>query len=208
MRLFVKRWLAGGVGILIALGFFVFVSGWPTQLLQFPLIRNEAPRQSDVIIVLGAGTRGGVDPLPVQAKDRLARGAELVAENFASSIIVTGGLSARTHHIEADIMAPYLEQRSISASNIIREPQARDTYENALYSKKIMENHEWKTALVVTSPYHTFRSCRVFRALDIDVRCVAAPLNDRGVLKERILNLRSVIREYGAIVYYTVRGKL
>ena len=196
---------------LAAATIFIFsvTTSWPTLWLQAPLIVDEAPRASDVIIVLGGGTRRGSDPLPQQVKDRLARGAEIYNYGYAPAVIVTGGLSRQSGLVEADAMEPHMiNHLKIPSQTVFKERQARSTYENALYSKEIMKNHDWKTAIVVTSAYHTFRSCQVFRAFAMDVRCMAAPIDDHGSMHERLINLRSVVREYGAIIYYWIRGKL
>lgn len=181
---------------------------WPALLLQAPLVVDETPQASDVIIVLGSGVRRGPDPIPTQAKDRLGLGAELFKHDLAPNVIITGGLSKKAKKVEADIMAPFLEHLHVPAQNIILERGALSTYDNARYSKEIMDQHDWKRALVVTSAYHTFRSCRVFRKLAIEVGCVPVKLDDHGSMIERALNMRSVVREYAAIVLYWGQSRL
>ncbi|WP_173918694.1 YdcF family protein [Halobacillus sp. Marseille-Q1614] len=42
--------------------------------------------------------------------------------------------------------------------NILEEPKARSTYENALLSKDIVKDNAFNSAIIVTSNYHSLRS--------------------------------------------------
>ncbi|MBI2984145.1 MAG: YdcF family protein [Candidatus Kerfeldbacteria bacterium] len=198
-------WLGATLGVWCVL---ILFTPWPTQVLGLPLTVGETPGSADVIIVLGAGTRRGPVSLPVQAMDRLRQAKRLWDQDLAPLVIVAGGFSRRTHQAESRYMKPYLTSLGVPNESIIEENQSLDTYQNAINSQRLMEANRWDTALVVTSSYHTWRSCRVFRALRVDIVCVAASLDDHDSVYERLINFRSVVREYGAIVYYWLRGYL
>lgn len=201
----VKRWrrrLSWVGGAFVALALLVVLTPWPTQLLALPLIHDEAPTKADVMIILGAGTRNNPVSLPPQAQDRLREGKELWDAKFAPTVIVAGGFSRNTDKVESKYMKPFLASLGVPAKDIIEENQSLDTYQNAKNSLALMKKNDWATALIVTSSYHTWRGCRIFRKLEADVTCVSAPLDDHGSIYERWINFRSVIREYGAIVYY------
>lgn len=59
-----------------------------------------------------------------------------------------------------------MKQKALSlglpASAILQEDQSRTTFENAKYSFKIVQNLGFKSAIVVTSSYHTRRSRIIF----------------------------------------------
>ena len=59
------------------------------------------------------------------------------------------------------------------------EAKSRNTYENALYSARIMEAEGWKNALLVTSASHMPRASGTFRAQGVNF--VAAPTDVRSV---------------------------
>lgn len=201
-----RRWLTGiGISLVVVTALVIFTP-WPSQLLALPLTTNETPMPSDVMIVLGAGTRKGPISLPTQAQDRLREAKILWDQGIASEVIVAGGFSKKTDRIEAKYMKPFLASLGVPDSAIIEENQSLDTYQNAVNSLALMKKYDWKTATVVTSSYHTKRACKIFRKLEAEVRCVAAPLDDHGSIYDRLVNFRSVIREYGAIIYYTYRG--
>lgn len=199
-----KLYIASGIAALI--GVLFFTTPWPTDVLALPLIRNEVPQPADVVIVLGAGTRRGPDPLPTQAKLRTDKGIELWRAGLAPTVMISGGKSKVTGLIESNIMAGYAIERGLPSEKILLEEHSTSTRENAEESLKLMAERKMDTAIVVTSSYHTWRSCRVFRALKASVQCVAAEIHpDPENFYERMVNLRSVIREYGAIVLYLTK---
>ncbi len=203
------RWQWWVLGLTLTLWVaLIMLTPWPSQVLALPLTVNQPPRPADVMIVLGAGTRKNPVALPPQAMDRLRMADQLWDRNLAPIVIVAGGFSRQTEKIESKYMKPFLVSLGVPAHRIIEENQSLDTFQNAVNSRRLMEANGWETALVVTSSYHTWRGCRIFRQLDVEVTCVAAPLDDHGSVYERLLNFRSVIREYGAIVYYWLKRYL
>lgn len=195
-------WSVSFVVVVVALN--VLFMTWPAGVLQMPLVVNEEPRTTDVIIVLGAGARKHGDPLPPQAKERVQRGVQLLNEGYAPRMIVAGGLSKQSGYVEAELMQTYAMQLGVPSDSIVKESSSKNTWENAVNALEIMRRNEWDDALVVTSSYHTLRACMIFRKLKATVRCVAAPLSTipTDTIYERLTDFRSVAREYGAIVYF------
>lgn len=205
------KWSAGvvvGVDVLVML--FVFTT-WPRDILGAALTLHEDPVKSDVIIVLGGGTRKK-DPnnLPPQAEQRVAKGVELYEAGFAPRLIEAGGVSPTTGLVEADLMSQLGLTRGVPAEVIFAERASRDTWENATNTLAIMAEQGWTNALVVTSPYHTKRACHFFRKQGGNVRCIAAdyslvPATD---IYNRLMDNRSVLREYGAWIYAWFQGRV
>jgi uncharacterized SAM-binding protein YcdF (DUF218 family) len=197
-----KAWSWIGV---LAVGAAIFsFTTWPRDVLQQPIMVDQPATAVDVVIVLGSGTRENDDNnLPPQAEQRVKKGVELVQAGYAPRLIVAGGLSPVTNLIEADLMATEAVADNLPAAQIYKEAESRDTWQNATNSLAIMDKQGWKTALVVTSPYHTWRACRMFWKQHANVRCVAAPyaLVPARSTYEKFMDNRSVVREYGAIIY-------
>lgn len=61
-------------------------------------------------------------------------------------------------YIEADVMANFAESLGIPNSCLIKEDKSRNTYQNIQNSIKIMEDKNWSSSMVVTSPWHLRRS--------------------------------------------------
>lgn len=203
----VPRWKWWVVGFGAVAGLIMFTN-WPTEVLMKPLTIHEDVQTADVIIVLGAGTRRRADPLPPQAHARVAAGTDLLRRNFAKGMIVAGGYSKKTRLTEARLMAQDALDTGAPTELVVQEDQSKNTWENAVNSMAIMGQNGWKTALVVTSPYHTYRSCAIFRKLGATVRCIAAPMRTAASnsVYEHIMDFRSVIREYGALVLFSFRS--
>lgn len=204
----ISWFIVSGVAATIALC--LCFTTWPTEFLALPLTVYEQPRQMDTIIVLGAGSRRQGDPLPPQAKERVQRGVDLLTQGYAPRIILAGGKNEKTGYTESALMYTYALGIGARADQLIEENQSTDTWENANNSLAIMRRNDWHSAVVVTSSYHTLRSCTIFHKLKATVRCVAAPLSmiPTNTVYERLMDFRSVVREYGAIVYFVLKHYL
>lgn len=175
------------------------------NLIVKPLITNEAPQKSDVIIILGGGVDRDIHDTGPAVDHRLDKGIELWQNKYANYIIVAGGLVKKTSYTEADKLMEYALARGVPASEVVKESRSLNTYENALFSQKIMKQKGWQTALVTTSDYHTKRACEIFRKLKMNVKCVAASVpQDRP--SYRLDYFRAILREYAATVYYWLKG--
>jgi uncharacterized SAM-binding protein YcdF (DUF218 family) len=182
---------------IVLLGFLLVIAGivafppWP--LLARLLDVNDRPEKADVLVTLG-GDSG-----------RELYAAELYRLGFAHKIILSGcGSSARQ-------MAKRAIQAGVRAEDIILEEKAESTYENAVFSRNIMIQKQYRSAIVITSPYHMRRAKLVFdrvfkktgvkllycstndSGFNVDGRCVSE--NDR----------RLVRKEYVKLLYYWLR---
>ena len=117
----------------------------------------------DVIIILGNSINENGEPGDI-LKTRLDTGIEIFNMGLSKKIILTGS-SVHNNFIEAKIMEKYCRQRKIPNDALLIEPYAKDTFENALFSKKIMDNQGCNSALIVTSKYHKLRTKRIFRKI-------------------------------------------
>ncbi len=188
----------------------LLMTNWPAAVFQLPLTVYDRPRSADVVIVLGAGARKHGQPLPPQAKERIQQGYSLLQQGYAPTMIVAGGLSKQSGLIEADLMKAYAISIGLPSEQIVVENRSINTWENAVNALDIMKRNNWESALVVTSPYHTLRACTIFHKLRAEVKCIAAPLSliPTDSVYERLTDFRSVIREYGAIVYFVFKHYL
>lgn len=132
----------------------------------------------DAIIVLGSPADADGNPTPHQ----LARVTEAVREyerGVAPRLILTGGPAAN-QYVEAEVMAKTAHAEGIPDAAIVVEPQAKDTIQNACYSVRIMRQHGWRSAEVVSSPSHLPRAGLIFNRLPVEWRTHAAPPLEPG----------------------------
>lgn len=177
---------------LLVIFFMVFTQfSWP--LLARLLLVNDRLEEADVVVALAGGS------------ERAVHAAELYLDGRAPRMIMSGcGSSALK-------MAKLATNRGVDPGDIIIEDKAESTYENALFSREIMLAENFRSAIIVTSPYHTRRTKlvfdRVFRNTDIELFYSAAPGSGFNVdgRCSGDNDRRLVRREYMKLVYYWFR---
>lgn len=130
--------------VIVAILMFLFVNAG-----NF-LVSYEKPKNADVIVVL-AGDKG----------TRTQYAVKLYKQGYASKIIVSGGIIYNKTSI-AELMKQQAEELGVPSDNIILEDKADSTFENAIFSKDILLKNDYRSAIIVTSNYHTRRSKMIF----------------------------------------------
>lgn len=159
--------ILGSLAVLILLFFWAFLTR------HFAPQGNTEATRFDAIIVLGSPADGDGNPTPTQ----LSRVTEAVHEyerGVAPRLILTGG-AAHNHFVEAKVMAKVAEAQGIPSSAIFIEPDAKDTIQNACYSVRIMQQHDWHSAEVISNPSHLPRAGLIFESQPIEWRTHPAP---------------------------------
>jgi uncharacterized SAM-binding protein YcdF (DUF218 family) len=124
-------------------------------------------------------------------------------------------------------MATLLEQLGVPRSAMWLETQSRNTYENALYSQKILQAKGIQRVILVTSAWHMPRAVGVFEHVGLQV--IPAPTDftvtreqtsveqQTQVLRtlmdllpsvENLANTSKAMKEYLGILAYHLRGWL
>lgn len=97
--------------------------------------------------------------------DRLFQTLYLYHKGRIKKLLITGGSGSisKPHHREAMYVEQYLKTIQIPDSNIIIENDSKNTYENAIYTKRILDSLQFKgSLLLVTSSFHMRRSIAIF----------------------------------------------
>lgn len=126
---------------------------------------NTKPPDEDVnfVIVLGAGIFSD-GRLSLSLKIRLDNAKEYLDEHEDTICIVSGGQGENEPVAEAFAMKEYLVAQGIEQGRIITEANSFSTHDNMTLSAQIMEEDYPqlnKTAVIVTSDFHIFRSLAV-----------------------------------------------
>ena len=149
-------------------------SVWVTLVISVAALRRLALayvpaaqrlRPADVIIVLGHPANQDGSPSPAM-QEQVALATQLYQAGLAPALLFTGS-AVHHEHVEAQVMAGLAAQQGVPAAAIATETQARDTFENARYCWQIMQQHGWRNAIVVTTPYHVRRASRIFHLAGI-----------------------------------------
>ncbi len=96
----------------------------------------------------------------------------MLARRFPEArIVVSGGIGALLlpGEADADTALRLFTALGVSPQRLILENKSRDTYENALFSKEMVQPGPGETWLLVTSAFHMPRSMALFRKAGFDV---------------------------------------
>ncbi len=118
-----------------------------------------------VIIVLGAAVWRGGEPSPALRR-RVSHAVELLQAGQGRMLLMTGGLGTHPPP-EAHVMRQLAMAQGIPDTRILLEDQATSTFQSALRCTRILRQHGWSTALIVTDRYHLPRALLSFRAMGV-----------------------------------------
>lgn len=113
----------------------------------------------DYLMVLGAGLRGS--KISTSLLYRLETAIEYNKLYPDVKIIVSGGQGPDEDISEAKAMKDYLVSQGIDKSLIISEDKSTNTYENFLFTKKILEDETGKgdfKVTVISNNFHMYRA--------------------------------------------------
>jgi uncharacterized SAM-binding protein YcdF (DUF218 family) len=146
------------IGILIGvvcifLVFFIFRSFLLIFLANF-LVIEDPLKKADIIIVLSGDLTG----------ERVSHAVELFKKRYANKIIMIGD-KIQWNTSEPEIMKKHAIHLGISEKDIMVVNQGKSTYAQAKKLLEVMKENNFKSAIVVTSNYHTKRTKYVFRKI-------------------------------------------
>jgi len=176
------------------------------KLTKFLDIDGKLP-SGEVIVVLG----GGLKPdgsAGISTQERVNYGAMLFKKGLGTYLVLTGGDRVNSQ-VEADQMYKIALNRGIPPKKIIKEAQSLNTYENAVYTKKILLKYGINTKIIlVTSPYHIRRALSCFKKEGFGAS--PAPVKNSEIYTygfyQDFRNMRLLLHEYLALVYYRLMG--
>jgi uncharacterized SAM-binding protein YcdF (DUF218 family) len=186
-----RRWIRRLIKCLLLL-----LAVWSWQVFLALMVietyaRVDRAQPADVIIVLGAGLRRDNTPGPALTR-RSAHGASLWHAALAPTILCTGGNPGSRDRTEADACAELLRAAGVPAGAIILEERSRSTEENALYSRQLMDERDWQTAILVSDGFHLFRANHIFQMAGIAVYPSPVTESQPGTGELIVFTLREV----------------
>jgi uncharacterized SAM-binding protein YcdF (DUF218 family) len=159
--------------------------------------RSDDTRRSDAIVVLGASQFNGRPSTVFRA--RLQHARVLFEDGVAPRVVTVGGGAPGDRTTEAEAGAKFLEERGVTA---VAVPEGRNTLQSLQALDKGFAKRGWKTAVLVTDPWHSLRSRRMAHDLGIDA--VTSPARTGPAVRNRSTELRYIARETAAYLYYRV----
>ena len=154
-----------------------------TVLSSFLAVKYHTPRDRDYIIILGCGIRkdGTLTPL---LRGRVDSALTFESKQFKSTgkhavFVPSGGQGPDEVISESEAMASYLHEKNIPDERILREDKSTNTYENMLYSKRVIEAQTGdirkKKIAFATTNYHVFRGYILSAKNGFHAKGISAP---------------------------------
>jgi uncharacterized SAM-binding protein YcdF (DUF218 family) len=172
------RWRRAGVGILVAMtaiGVVVATVPFGTWLLiplenRYPTTTN-LPARVDGIVVLGGAVRQQItavrgQPALTGAAERMTEFVALARRHPEARLVFTGGSgSLFDQSLKETLVARALfAQLGLDVSRIVFEDRSRNTYENAVMTRRLVAPRLGETWVLITSAMHMPRAHGAFAA--------------------------------------------
>jgi uncharacterized SAM-binding protein YcdF (DUF218 family) len=218
------RW----AGLLAAFGLLVCgMSPLPYWLLRpledrFPKVVLKGP--VDGVIVLGGaiGTTRGMTSV-TDAGARMTESAALALRFPGARLVFTGGDGSVLNNTpdgeaktEAEAAQQFYRSLGIPAEQILIEDKSRNTRENAVFTKALLEQKPGQRWLLITSAWHMPRSMGIFRRAGLDVLPYPVDFATRGLPEDYWRPNRSLshgltltdlaVKEWIGLVAYRLAG--
>ena len=179
--------------------FFLFFSPFSLALMGKLLIKSDPLSKADIIIVL-AGEQG----------ERVQYGVELYKQGYADKILFSGGSIVDFPGVEkitwAGLMKGYATLLGVPENAIILQDESKSTQEDALFSFRLLQNQNFYSVILVTSPYHSRLAYlifkQIFKYIEIHSAPVANSWYDANSWWKNFKGRYQVAREYFAYLWY------
>lgn len=179
------------------------------------------PEHVDGIIVLG----GSIDPylsaahhqvVMNESSERLVEGARLSRLHPEARLLFTGGSAdpLRPDMREAPVAQQALIDMGADPAHLLIEDASRNTYENAVFSQRLVQPQKGEVWLLITSAKHMPRAVGVFRSVgwpvvpwpvDYATGSQARWVNADKTLT-RLGNLSNGLHEWAGLLFYRLSG--
>jgi uncharacterized SAM-binding protein YcdF (DUF218 family) len=173
-----------------------------------PLYVHSDARKSDVIVLLSSGQIDG-EWLTPDAAQRTLGALKLYRDEYAPAIISSGSQIHSGLH-QAELQAMWLKRAGVPESAILLENRSSRTYESGVQVARLMAQHGWKSAVIVTSQMDVPRVRLVFQKLGITTSYLAVPEFKKPVgfnyFRSALAFSYHATYEYLGLAYYRLKG--
>jgi len=160
--------------------------------------QEDRARRADVIIVLGSAVYPGERPSP-SLNARVQHAIALYRAGYATHLILCGGLGTYPPS-EAEVMRRLAASAGVPPDALVLEDRSHSTEENLANAKALMDARGWRSAVIVSDPFHLYRAELIARELGIEAYgsgAHASPTYARAHLR-----FQYTARETLALVWY------
>ena len=215
------RWFLLGIVIFFYVISIPCTSNWLMHRLEMqrPSAQDLKPHYDAVVVLSGmvnlhVSKEGNVDY--TGAIDRILTAINLVKQKRVDMLLISGGSGSLFDQRTKE--APFLKQLALEFGlrddQIIIESRSRNTFENAKWSSRLIQEHDLKDIMLITSAFHMRRAQASFRkqGVDPDIYPVdflgsrALTLMDFVPTSGGLGLMRKFVRESLGLIAYRLRG--
>lgn len=116
---------------------------------------------------------------------------------------------------ESNLVSDFLKSNNIIKNHLLTESQSRNTFENAKYSKEIIDSLKVQKILVFTSAFHAYRAKKCFNKVGLYPDFYTTSYLSKQSPKisilpssETLFHWELLIKEWVGIVVYKLQGKI
>ncbi len=150
---------------------------------RFPQ-RTLDERPVEGIIVLGGGIGFGRGQIAFnEAAARMTAGIELAKRHPSARLVFTGGDGSLLEDdglTEADAANAFFRLAGIEGARLVMEGRSRNTRENAVFTRPMIEPKPGERWLLITSAFHMPRAIGCFRAVGLDLEAFPVDYRTEG----------------------------
>jgi uncharacterized SAM-binding protein YcdF (DUF218 family) len=181
--------------LLLAIPTFALARTWLTA-------NDETIGKADAIVVMGAAQLDGRPGRVLEA--RLKEVVRIYEKDFASQVFTLGEGAPGDRFTEAGTSRAWLAQKGIPWKSITAIRIGRDTFTSIEALASNINKERYKSIIIVTDPYHCFRSITMARDFGFDASC--SPVRT-GIASLDKVGFRYLLRETGAYLAYITLGR-
>ena len=214
-------WLVGLVTVACLVVTVMPLGSWLLRPLENRFPATAPPDRLDGIIVLGGAINPVLSaarrqPILTDSAERLFAFVALARRHPEARLVFTGGSASVVDTVdrEADVARTVFDGLGLPPERVVYERDSRNTYENAVMSKALVQPKPGERWALITSAYHMPRAVGCFRAQGWPV--IAYPV-DYGTSPEGdppslslLAGLDGVhwaLREWIGLAFYYVAGR-
>lgn len=164
--------------------------------------RQDDRPTSDAIVVLGASQYDG-RPSRIFAA-RLGHALELYRGEVAPRVVTVGGSLPGDRFTEAGAGKRWLVARGVPGDAVVALEEGSDTFHSLAAVDDRAEANGWHSVVIVSDPWHSLRARSMAR--DLGLAAETSPARSGPAVRKRATQLRYIVRETFALLYYEVFG--
>ena len=120
-------------------------------------------------------------------------------------MVTVGGRAEGDEFSEAEAGREYLLDAGVPADALLAVQEGEDTLESMRAVAGTFDERGWRTAVLVTDPWHAMRAQRM--AEDAGMAATSSPTRQGPAVQTRTTQLKYIVRETAAYLLYRATGE-